>query len=197
MRPQDFGSSYSGLLSRWMPDPPPSPPVPAPTPAALPTLAAEPARDPAMPPCGFIQLPPNPAGGGYYTYGTPAHGAGQYGLPDTIRLIQDVARQQSARPFGVGNISLANGGPFKPHKGHRNGANVDIRPLRSDGAGLPADWRRPGYDRAATQRLIDAFLASGRVRNIWFNDPAINGVLPYKGHNDHFHVNVRSTCTRR
>ena len=51
---------------------------------------------------------------GYYSYGTPARGAGQYGIPDTIRLIEDVTRQRSGVPFGVGNISLAKGGRFDP-----------------------------------------------------------------------------------
>lgn len=176
---------YSGLLDLWMPDPdPPAPP-----------LAPVPARPNGG--CGFLQLPQNPADGGYYTYGTPGGGAGQYGVPDTISLIQDIAKNWSGSPFGVGNISLAKGGKFKGHNSHKYGTNVDIRPMRSDGAHVGTNWRSPGYDRAVTQRLIDAFLATGRVRNIWFNDPAIKGVTPYPGHNDHFHVNVRSPCTRR
>lgn len=197
MNPQAFRSPYSGLLERWMLDPelPPTA-IPTGTPPAG-TSAAGPAPTQAIDQCRFVQLPQNPAGGGYYTYGTPARGKGQYGLPDTIKLIQDVGRQSSGGAFGVGNISLANGGKFKGHGMHRNGANVDIRPLRTDGAQTRADWRNRGYDRAATQRLIDAFRATGMVGNIWFNDPAIKGVTPMKGHNDHFHVNVRSPCLKR
>jgi len=198
MRPQDFRPSYSGLLERWMLDPEPTPPTPMPGPAAMAMRAAPAAaRAPAINSCGFVQLPQSPAGGGYYTYGTPARGAGQYGVPDTISLIQSVARNWSGTPFGVGNISLAKGGRFKGHGMHRDGTNIDVRPMRSDVAEVGTNWRSPSYDRAATQRLIDAFLASGRVRNIWFNDPAIKGVTPMKGHDDHFHVNVRSPCTRR
>jgi penicillin-insensitive murein endopeptidase len=152
---------------------------------------------PASNQCGFVQLPQNPTGGGYYTYGTPTRGAGQYGLPDTIDLIRKVATRQTDQPFGVGNISLADGGRFKPHKAHRDGAGIDIRPMRPDAAQVPTDWRRPDYDRAATQRLIDAFRATGIVRNIWFNDPAIKGVRPLKGHDNHFHVDVRSPCIKR
>ena len=180
LRSQRSNLDYPGLLEKWLPDP------------ELP-----PAPSQQVDPCGFAQLPQNPKGGGYYSYGTPARGAGQYGIPGTIRLIEDVARQRNGVPFGVGNISLAKGGRFDPHKSHRNGTDIDIRPLRSDGAGRPADWRQPGYDRAATQALIDAFRASGQVRTIWFNDPAIKGVRPYPKHNDHFHVSVRSTCPKR
>jgi len=172
-----------GLVGKWLSNPDPRQQSPRPT-----------AGDTE---CRFVQLPQRPAGGGYYTYGTPHGGAGQYGVPDTIGLIQEVANGWRGTPFGVGNISLADGGRFDPHRSHRTGTDVDVRPLRSDGANTGADWRKAGYDRAATQRLVDAFLASGRVRNIWFNDPAIKGVSPYKGHNDHFHVNVRSACTRR
>ena len=178
---------YFGLQDRWMLDSDPQAPTPLPTPASTPQNAG----------CSFLQLPQKPAGGGYYTYGTPGGGAGQYGVPDAISLIQNVAKSWNGTPFGVGNISLANGGKFKPHKSHRNGANIDIRPMRADGAQVPADWRKPGYDRAATRRLIDAFRASGQVQSILFNDPAIKGVAPYPKHDDHFHVNVRSACTRR
>jgi murein endopeptidase len=170
-------------------------PTRAPAPWANPAAAHVPL--PASNQCGFVQLPQNPAGGGYYTYGTPARGAGQYGLPDTIDLIRKVATRQTDQPFGVGNISLADGGRFKPHKTHRDGAGIDIRPMRADAAQVPTDWRRPGYDRAAMQRLIDAFQATGMVRNIWFNDPAIKGVRPLKGHDNHFHVDVRSPCIKR
>jgi hypothetical protein len=61
-------------------------------------------------------------------------------------------------------------------------------------SGLPDRWMLDpetmptgGADRRAT----------GMVRNIWFNDPAIEGVRPLKGHDNHFHVDVRSPCIKR
>lgn len=198
---RDDDPPFPGLVDRWMVDPDAQAPLPMQAPAPMPAIVPMPIPAPVQAQsgkrCGFLQLPQKPAGDGYYTYGTPGRGAGQYGVPDTISLIQDVAKNWSGTPFGVGNISRAGGGKFGVHKSHRDGTNVDIRPMRSDGAPVGANWRLPGYDRAATQRLVDAFLATGRVRNILFNDPAIKGVMPYPDHNDHFHVNVRSSCTKR
>jgi hypothetical protein len=177
--PQPESPTYSGLLEKWLPDPP--------KPSVLP---------PQADPCAFVQLPQNPAGGGYYNYGTPGGGAAQYGLPDTTSLIQDIGKQWPGSPFGVGNISLADGGKFG-HRSHIDGSNVDIRPMRTDGGRAGTNWRSPTYDQAATQQLVNALLASGRVRSILFNDPGIRGVRPWPGHNDHLHVNVRSQCLKR
>lgn len=71
---------------------------------------------------GFFVLPQRYEGGGYYTYGTPGQGQGQYAHPRMITLLLLVGYQWSqldGRKFGVGNISLANGAEFKPHRSHR------------------------------------------------------------------------------
>lgn len=148
--------------------------------------------------CDYVQLPQNPRGGGYYNYGTPGHGAGQYGRPDTISLIQAVGRNWQDAPFGVGNMSLNGGGMFPPHKSHQDGYSIDVRPVRTDNSQVGSTtWRSPSYDRARTQKLVDDFRASGRVKAIWFNDPAIKGVTPMSHHDDHFHVELKPSCKRR
>lgn len=71
---------------------------------------------------GFFVLPQRHEGGGYYTYGTPGQGKGQYAHPRMITLLLLGGYQWSqldGRKFGVGNISLANGAEFKPHRSHR------------------------------------------------------------------------------
>lgn len=93
-------------------------------------------------------------------------------------------------PFGVGNISLPGGGYFKGHSEHRDGLDIDVRPARTDGAQAPVTYKDPHYDRAATQRLIDAFRATGQVGAIYFNDPEVRGVQPSKDHDNHFHVKL-------
>jgi penicillin-insensitive murein endopeptidase len=162
----------------------------------------------------WVQLPQRSAwdigepGAGYYSYGTvPAGQPGttadaQWGEPKTIGVIQSVADQMAMgkkfTPFGVGNISLKGGQSFRrDHKEHDVGNRVDVRPVRRDGAPLPTTYLSPDYDRAATQGLIGAFLATGQVDKLYFNDPdiGIEGVTPdpdgVKTHDNHFHVQMK------
>lgn len=111
---------------------------------------------------------------------------------EVIGAVTDrLATGDAYTPFGVGNISLPAGGPFKEHGGHQNGLEVDVRPARTDNAPLPVTYRDSLYDRAATQQLVDAFHATGQVDKIFFNDPLVHGVQPWKGHDNHFHVQIR------
>jgi len=143
---------------------------------------------------GFFMVPQAPEESGYYTYGTPAHGAGQFASPKLMSLLFLVEHQWAAtesRQFGIGNISLAGGRKFSPHHSHRSGLEVDIRPLRTDGKHQRVSYLEHEYDRAATAKLIDLFFQSGMVDLIFFNDKKIAKVKPLAGHNDHFHVQVK------
>jgi len=65
---------------------------------------------------GYFMLPQAPEDAGYYVYGTPVRGAGQYGHPALLSVLFWVEREWQAvdhRKFGVGNISQA-GGPAYP-----------------------------------------------------------------------------------
>jgi penicillin-insensitive murein endopeptidase len=99
--------------------------------------------------------------------------------------------QLDSRKFGVGNISLADGTEFKPHRSHRNGLQVDVRALRKDGRETPCSIFDAQYDRTATVLLINLFQRHPFVHRILFNDTTITGVRPTRGHNDHFHVDLR------
>lgn len=96
-------------------------------------------------------------------------------------------------PFGVGNISLQDGGRFPPHGEHRDGLGIDIRPVRTDKKEEGVNFRDPKYDLAGTQRLVDALRATG-VKTIYFNGPGIKGVTPdkpgVKTHDNHLHAKV-------
>ena len=158
---------------------------------------------------GFVQLPQKLPNSGFYNYGTPGNGQGQYGLPSTMEMIGEAGSRWQATgapPFGVGNISLPGGADFSPdHTDHRNGSQIDIRPMRSDGQRAGVQWNlpdqpnmvNPDYDRNSTQSLVDTLWSTGGVRNIFFNDPQIKGVTPYPGHDTHLHVEVDPTWTRR
>jgi hypothetical protein len=169
--------------------------------APAPRLASDTAKD------GWAQLPrpkdveSGEAGSGYYTYGTDKRGKpgtaanAQWGAPKAMEVIGAAANKLATAdqytPFGVGNISLQNGADFSPdHKGHRDGLGIDVRPARTDGAQAPVTHKDSSYDRAATQRLVDAFRATGQISKIYFNDPQIRGVMPLSGHDDHLHIQL-------
>jgi penicillin-insensitive murein endopeptidase len=145
---------------------------------------------------GYFMLPQAPEDAGYYVYGTPLQGAGQYAHPSLMSVLFFIEREWQAtdnRKFGIGNISLAGGGRFRPHATHKNGLQVDIRPLRKDGAHVPVSYFQAGYDKDATMRLIEIFLGHPAVIKVYFNDSTISGVWPLADHDNHFHVEMRAS----
>lgn len=142
---------------------------------------------------GFFMLPQAPQDGGYYVYGTPTQGAGQYAHPRMLTLLLNVEREWHAkdeRKFGIGNISLAGGATFEPHASHKNGLQVDVRAIRKDGKRVGVWYTDSNYDLEATRILIAIFNAHPFVKKIFFNDSRIAGTLPRPYHNDHFHVEI-------
>lgn len=142
---------------------------------------------------GYVQLPQE-GGDGYYSYSVADN---QFGTPETIKTLQEVASQFHAlRPnllIGIGDISFRDGHKMPPHKSHINGRNIDIRPLRKDAAKRPIEFTdKLNYDREATRLLAQTFLAHPNVRKIFFNDPAIEGVKPLEGHHNHLHVETKA-----
>jgi penicillin-insensitive murein DD-endopeptidase len=143
---------------------------------------------------GFFMVPQAPEESGYYTYGSPSNGAGQFANPKLMSLLFLVENQWAStepRQFGIGNISLAGGVKFKGHATHRSGLELDVRPLRKDGKHLPVTRHDKEYDQDATRKLIGLFLQSGMVDRILFNDRAISKVIPMAHHDDHFHVKAK------
>ncbi|MBQ5947877.1 hypothetical protein [Massilia sp. ST3] len=143
---------------------------------------------------GMFMLPQAPEGGGYYTYGTPTQGRAQYADFRLMTLILAVEREWSAidsRRFGIGNISKAEGVGYG-HETHKNGLQVDIRPLRKDGRREPVQYTWPQYDREGTRKLIALFRRfSPRPLVILFNDLHIPGVKYWDKHNDHLHIALK------
>lgn len=136
-----------------------------------------------------------PSGNGRYSYEPSAN---QYGTAATIQSVIDLGiRWKNNHPnhpdIGIGDISNQGGGPMQGHtKGHRIGKNVDIRPVRTDGAMLPTNINDPSYDPQRTQDLVNEINADPNVRVIYFNDPNITGVKPLAGHDNHLHVEYKN-----
>lgn len=142
---------------------------------------------------GYFMLPQAPSDAGYYVYGTPRQGAGQYAHPRLLTMLLQVEREwqsQESRKFGIGNISLADGGAFKPHASHKDGLQVDVRAVRKDGKHTGVWFTDSNYDLEATRRLIAIFNAHPYVKKIFFNDSRVPGTRPRIHHNDHFHVEI-------
>jgi Putative peptidoglycan binding domain/Penicillin-insensitive murein endopeptidase len=119
----------------------------------------------------------------------------QFGLPETIRaLLAIAAAWEHAHPGGpvlnIRDISLQGGGPMHGHKSHRQGIDVDIRPVRNDNKQGPITFRSSAYAQDLTQQLVDLIRVNGilRVQFIFFNDSAINGVQHWPNHDDHLHI---------
>lgn len=145
---------------------------------------------------GYFMLPQSPDDSGYYVYGTPSDGAGQYAHPALLSVLLFVEREWQFvdnRKFGIGNISLAGGPKFPKHGTHKNGLQVDVRAIRTDGKRKGVDRsEEKEYDQAATAKLIALFFSHPSVVTILFNDPKIPGVRPWVDHDDHFHVAIRA-----
>ena len=142
---------------------------------------------------GYFFLPQFYEGGGYYTYGTPENGAGQYAHPKMMTFLMMVAHRWCAvddRKFGVGNISLAGGVPYPGHGSHKTGLEVDIRPMHKGWTRVGVTCTSAAYDREATERLVDVMWNTGMVKAILFNDSKIPRVRTFPGHNNHLHVTL-------
>jgi len=129
-------------------------------------------------------------GDGYVTYNRD--GNDQFGTEDTVaRLQRYLAKftQDTGITAEIGNMSRYQGGRHHPHSSHKNGQQVDIRPLRHDGrTGSPLTYHDSAYSRSATQALVDIIRADSPMVSILFNDPNVRGVRKFAGHNNHLHV---------
>ena len=116
----------------------------------------------------------------------------------TLEKIRDIGAAWHAahndRDMSIIGISVHGGGSNGASKSHRNGLDVDVRYIRTDGSG-PIDLSKheefPFYDATATQELIDLFIGQGAVR-IFVDRPRSGltgvGVRNLADHSDHFHV---------
>lgn len=118
-----------------------------------------------------------------------------FGKPETIEALLKVGRlwhqQFPMAHISIGHISRKNGAVFPPHKSHRLGVDIDVRPFRNDLQNLPCRFQDINYNRDLTRKLIVMIRANTKVKLILFNDPVLiaEGLCRYyNGHDNHLHI---------
>ena len=137
------------------------------------------------------------SGAGFVTNNRGPSGKFQFGQKSTIDAAVAVGiaweALNPARPFSIGQISLKGGGEMPPHKSHRVGLDVDVRPMRTDGANEPVTITDAEYDRATTTALITLWWKKAPVQSLLFIDPTVisAGITQcVNGHHHHFHARL-------
>lgn len=138
---------------------------------------------------GFIMLPAS--GPGFYGYYANSK---RWGKPALVYGIQRAARNFSTKGWGklgVGDISLKNGGDIAGHASHERGVDVDMRPIRKDGAASGTTISQSSYSRDRTKVALSLLRAELSVTKIFFNDSRVgNGVQHWPNHDNHFHLRI-------
>lgn len=114
---------------------------------------------------------------------------------DLVQRLRDlgnaVAQANWPHPVTITAGNLRWGGLYPPHFTHQWGAEVDMRPMTTDGnAGR---WQDANYDRPRTQAMVSALAQLG-AGTIYFNDPQITGATPLGGHDNHLHASFAANA---
>jgi len=136
-------------------------------------------------------------GEGYKTYSDD--GNDHFGLASTIRALQDIARLWKQKHpdilLQIGDISRKGGGSFLPvHKSHRNGVDVDVRPIKKDGSEGGVHMNDTRYSHELTKELVQIARQLHPGMMILFNDPKLiraGLTRPFPGHSDHLHFRFK------
>ncbi len=139
--------------------------------------------------------------------GADAPGTDVWATPTTVEHLLRLSSAWSRRctapacTIQIGDLAWYNAQLPDPlgHRDHNEGACVDIRLFRTDGARYEAWWNKPddrtgtqAYDRARTTDFLTFAIANAPVTTVYFNDPAVIAAVPglraAKGHDDHIHM---------
>lgn len=117
-----------------------------------------------------------------------------WGKPEVVDALVRIGKLWGTdRPaISIGHISRKNGGKFPPHNTHKNGDDVDIRPMRKDGKNASVTWRDAQYSQSLTREMIEVIRDNAPIKSILFNDPILIGerlCQAYPNHSNHLHVN--------
>lgn len=132
---------------------------------------------------------------GYVTFNREPGGRDQVGRASTVRTIERLGEAWASKhptvQIAIGDISRRGGGPFPPHKSHKDGCDVDIRPLTNNGHNEPTHIKATNYSHARTRELVLLIREKFDPAAMFFNDPLMikEGLTRHLGgHDNHLHV---------
>lgn len=146
---------------------------------------------------GLARLPEDPAGTYEHFTGTDPDGSDNWGKPDTVCELMNIAadwnkdcKGKPACLLQIGDISfetpalLASKKDPLGHKQHSDGTCIDMRPFRKDGLreGVSLTRNPEDYNDKLTKKFVK-FIEGKGATPIYFNDPAI-GKVPGRTRND-------------
>lgn len=145
------------------------------------------------------------SGAGFVTFNRGTGGVNQFGQWSTIGALLRLANvwfSKGNHPLSIGHISKKFGGAFPPHKSHRTGLDVDIRPVRTDGENAAIAYTQQAYSQARSMDLLETIWRNAPVKLILFSDPVMVKAglsKPFAGHDNHFHIRLRAKneCIKR
>jgi murein endopeptidase len=121
-----------------------------------------------------------------------------FGTDTLVRVtLEVVAAYRLANPGAprvvIGDLNRRGGGEIDEHASHENGLDVDVYyPRRDRRLRPPASVRQ--VDVRLAQDLLDRFVAAGATAIFVGTSVPLQGpsdvVVPYPGHNNHFHVRL-------
>lgn len=140
---------------------------------------------------------------GITVYNREKEGADQIGTASTIDAVYTLGEKWLKKypqhpSIQIGDISRKHGGYFYPHGTHRNGTDIDMRPMRKDGQMLPTNISQEIYSRDTTRELIQQMLFVEADSIIYFNDEVLikeflGKVKKVSGHHNHLHWKLPSS----
>jgi hypothetical protein len=135
-------------------------------------------------PCGSHHYNPD-SPPGIDAYVTPFAGCMMTAMMQKWK--KDFCPTRSGCTLQWGDASHGTKNRFPPHRTHRDGTCVDIRPMRKGGfSDTPLKYKDGGYDRDTTKKLVSLAQSMGASLVI-FNDPKIK-LKRAGGHNNHLHI---------
>ncbi len=98
----------------------------------------------------------------------------------------------NAAPIQFGDMSGSTGlTPNDKHTSHRNGMNIDVRYIRTDGLLQPVTVNDVQYDYDLNQRLVNTFQRWGFGSIYSYKNTKgcqLEGTTQFKGHDNHLHL---------
>ncbi|MEZ5429024.1 MAG: peptidoglycan-binding protein [Pyrinomonadaceae bacterium] len=137
-----------------------------------------------------------PIGGeGFTTYNREPNGADQFGTQLTVNALIALGKEWNLIhpevPLQFGDMSRRWGGPFKGHKSHRSGRDVDMRPIRKDNQLAAVTVNQTAYDSKRTEEFVKLLRKKHSGVTIFFNDPNLTKkgwTKKLAGHDNHLHI---------